>query len=69
MKYAFLAVYSIVAFAAAFLGCTSHKLDHNLKVDKPIHIKLDINVTLKKEVEDDLSDLFGDEDANSNKGN
>ena len=66
MKYAFLAVYSIIAFAAAFLGCTSHKLDHNLKVDKPIHIKLDINVTLKKEVEGDLTDLFGDGDNTEN---
>ena len=61
MKNAFLAILSVVAFASGFLGCTSHKLDHNVKVDKPIHIKLDINVTLKKEVEDDLSDLFGDE--------
>jgi|TARA_B100001971_G_scaffold138000_1_gene127494 hypothetical protein len=69
MKYALLAIFSTVAFAAGFLGCTSHKLDHNVKVDKPIHIKLDINVTLKKEVEDDLSDLFGDEEASSNKGN
>ena len=69
MKNAFLAILSVVAFAAGFLGCTSHKLDHNLKVAKPIHIKLDINVTLKKEVEDDLSDLFGEEDANSNKDN
>ena len=68
MKYA-LAIFSTVALATGFLGCTSHKLDHNVKVDKPIHIKLDINVTLKKEVEDDLSDLFGDEEANSNKGN
>jgi len=61
MKNAFLAILSVVAFAAGFLGCTSHKLDHNVKVDKPIHIKLDINVTLKKDVEEDLSDLFGDE--------
>ena len=61
MKYAFSVIFSIVAFVAGFLGCTSHRLDHNVKVDKPIHIKLDINVTLKKEVEDDLSDLFGDE--------
>jgi len=61
MKYALLAIFSTVAFIVGFLGCTSHKLDHNVNVDKPIHIKLDINVTLKKEVEDDLSDLFGDE--------
>lgn len=61
MKYALSAIFSTVVVAAGFLGCTSHKLDHNVKVDKPIHIKLDINVTLKKEVEDDLSDLFGDE--------
>ena len=61
MKYALLAIFSAVAFIAGFLGCTSHQLDHNVKVDKPIRIKLDINVTLKKEVEDDLSDLFGDE--------
>ena len=61
MKNAFLAILSVVAFAAGFLGCTSHKLDHNVKVDKPIHIKLDINVTLKEDVEEDLSDLFGDE--------
>ena len=61
MKNAFLAILSVVAFAAGFLGCTSHKLDQNVKADKPIHIKLDINVTLKKEVEGDLSDLFGDE--------
>ena len=65
-----LAIFSTVALAGGFLGCcTSHKLDHNVNVDKPIHIKLDINVTLKKEVEDDLSDLFGDEEANSDKGN
>ena len=52
-------VVAVISFG--ILGCTRHKLDHNVKVDKPIHIKLDINVTLKKEVEDDLSDLFGDE--------
>ena len=69
MKYAFSTVYSIVAFAAAFLGCTRHKLDHNLKADKPIHLQLDHNATLPTDVEADLSDLFGDEDANSNKGN
>ena len=56
-----LAIFSVAALVAGFLGCTSHKLDHNVNVDKPIHIKLDINVTLKKEVEDDLSNLFGDE--------
>ena len=68
MKYA-LGIFITMALATGFLGCTSHKLDHNVNVDKPIHIKLDINVTLKKEVEDDLSDLFGDEEANSDKGN
>ncbi len=52
-------VVAVIPFG--ILGCTSHKLDHNVKVDKPINIKLDVNVTLKKEVEDDLSDLFGDE--------
>ncbi|MBO34905.1 MAG: hypothetical protein CMO64_01750 [Verrucomicrobiales bacterium] len=58
-----LAIPVAVALVAGFSGCTSHKLDHTVKLDdKPIHIKLDINVTLKKEVEDDLTDLFGDEE-------
>jgi len=54
-------IIGVAVISFGILGCTSHKLDHNVKIDKPIHIKLDINVTLKKEVEDDLSDLFGDE--------
>ena len=57
-----LAITCAVALIVGFIGCTSHKLDHTVKLDdKPIHIKLDINVTLKKEVEGDLTDLFGEE--------
>lgn len=53
-----LAITGAAALVAGFIGC---KLDHDVNVKEPIHIKLDINVTLKKEVEDDLTDLFGDE--------
>ena len=62
-----LAITCAVALIIGFIGCTSHKLDHTVKLDdKPIHIKLDINVTLKKEVEGDLTDLFGDGDNTEN---
>ena len=54
-----LAIAGAGVLAAGFTGC---KLDHDVSVKEPIHIKLDINVTLKKEVENDLTDLFGDED-------
>jgi len=59
MKNAY-AIVGVGMLMTGFVGCTSHKLEHNVQVDKPIHITLDINVTLKKEVEEDLSDLFGE---------
>ena len=40
-----------------------------LPADSWAVIEIEDFVTLKKEVEDDLSDLFGDEEASSNKGN
>ena len=43
-----------IILAAGSLACTNHKLDHNVNVNEPIHIKLDINLVLKKEVEEDL---------------
>tara|TARA_Y100001934_G_scaffold85082_2_gene105713 strand:- start:123 stop:338 length:216 start_codon:yes stop_codon:yes gene_type:complete len=55
-----------IILAAGSLACTNHKLDHNVNVNEPIHIKLDINLVLKKEVEEDLTDLFGEENEGTN---
>ena len=53
----------VALLAATSAACTQHKVEVAPVEVKPIHITIDVNVKIDREIEDYFGDLFEQEEA------